>query len=243
MGKFNFTDIPKYGRLGRDRLPDLCPHCNHKVVPEELAFALTHNGYESRPLHLESALQCTNNDCGHIFIATYSIQEKPKEEQSLTGALRALVPELQWHLALSGTYPTYIKLSTFSEEIKSLSPNFIEIFNQSEEAESRGLLQICGIGYRKAVEFLIKDYCIFLHSDQEVAIKSKALAKCINEYINDTNIKIVAERAAWLGNDEAHYIKKWADKDISDLKILIRLSLNWIENSLLTNKYHKSMSR
>ncbi|WP_177340924.1 DUF4145 domain-containing protein [Comamonas thiooxydans] len=243
MEKFHFTDIPKYGRLSRDRLPDLCPHCNHKVSPEELAFSLSHNGYASRPIHLECAFQCTNLDCGHLFIATYSIQEIPKEEQPLGGDLSALVPAFKWNFSLNGTYPTYVNLSTFSEEIKNLSPNFIEIFNQSEEAQSRNLLQICGIGYRKALEFLIKDYCITLHPDKEIDIKSKLLSKCINDYINDANIKIVAERAAWLGNDEAHYIKKWASKDIGDLKTLIKLSLNWIESSILTNKYQQSMTR
>ncbi|WP_314973127.1 hypothetical protein [Comamonas testosteroni] len=243
MDKFHFIDIPKYGRLGRDRLPDLCPHCNHKVSPDELCHSLNHSGFSTRPLNLECAFKCTNQDCGHLFIATYSVEKIPKSEQPLGGGFSALVPAFNWQLCLNGTYPTHIALSKFSEEIEKLSPNFIEIYSQSEEAQSRGLLQICGIGYRKALEFLIKDYCINLHPNQESQIKSKLLSNCINEHINDTNIKIVAERAAWLGNDEAHYVKKWIDKDISDLKTLIKLSLNWIENSILTTKYQQSMTK
>ena len=35
---------------------------------------------------------------------------------------------------------------------------FLTIYNQSLSAEDNNLDQIAGIGYRKALEFLIKDY-------------------------------------------------------------------------------------
>lgn len=31
------------------------------------------------------------------------------------------------------------------------------------------------------------------------------------------------ERAAWLGNDETHYVRKWPEKDVKDLKSLNRI--------------------
>jgi hypothetical protein len=68
------------------------------------------------------------------------------------------------------------------------------------------------------------------------------LGKCIDTYINDLNLKECARRAAWLGNDETHYIRKWEDKDVNDLKTLIRLTVNWIENVLLTEEYISSMT-
>ena len=49
------------------------------------------------------------------------------------------------------------------------------------------------------------------------------------------------KRAVWLGNDETHYVRKWEDKDISDLKRLIKLTVNWIENNLLTQDYMSTM--
>ena len=45
----------------------------------------------------------------------------------------------------------------------------------------------------------------------------------------------------WLGNDETHYVRKWEEKDIRDLKILIRLTESWIQNSILTDKYLREM--
>jgi hypothetical protein len=51
----------------------------------------------------------------------------------------------------------------------------------------------------------------------------------------------MAERATWLGNDETHYVRKWEDKDINDLKILIKVTLHWIEMELLTEQYKTEM--
>ncbi|MGO9290312.1 MAG: hypothetical protein ACLQIJ_16385 [Polyangia bacterium] len=40
---------------------------------------------------------------------------------------------------------------------------------------------------------------------------------------------------------QVHYERRWVDKDITDLKRLITLSANWIENALLTRKYVAEM--
>jgi hypothetical protein len=82
-----------------------------------------------------------------------------------------------------------------------------------------------------------------IHEDPNGAetIKTTALGNCIANYVSDANIKACASRATWLGNDETHYVRKWADRDISDLKTLIRLTVNWIDNVILTQQYMKDM--
>ena len=50
-----------------------------------------------------------------------------------------------------------------------------------------------------------------------------------------------AERAVWLGNDETHYERKWIGKDLQDLKVLIRLTVNWIDGEALADGYVESM--
>lgn len=67
------------------------------------------------------------------------------------------------------------------------------------------------------------------------------LGHCINEFVLDENIKACAKRATWLENDETHYVKKWNDKDINDLRMLIKLTVNWIDNALTTKKYLSDM--
>lgn len=114
--------------------------------------------------------------------------------------------------------------------ISDISPSFIKIYNQSVFAEANNLGQIAGVGYRKALEFLIKDYLISKTTDKNKIsnIKHKFLGKCINEDIDNPQLKIVASRAVWLGNDQTHYEQLFDDKDISDLKRLIRLTVHWI---------------
>ena len=131
----------------------------------------------------------------------------------------------------------------FSEIIQLLSPSFVLIYNQAYHAEQINLDQICGVGYRKALEFLIKDYLLSLTEDEERKnnIKNKFLNNCIQEDVTNENIKNVAKLAVWLGNDETHYVRKWAEKDVTNLKQLIDLTLRWIENEIETKRVLEDM--
>lgn len=137
------------------------------------------------------------------------------------------------------------KSKTFSEIISNISSHFAMIYNQAYHAEQMGLDQICGVGYRKALEFLIKDYLISKEIDEQVKdnIKKKFLSNCIQDYVQNDNIKNVAKRAVWLGNDETHYIRTWADKDVNNLKKLIELTVRWIENEIETERVLQEMMK
>jgi len=126
-------------------------------------------------------------------------------------------------------------------EVAEVSPTFKTIYEQASAAENYGLDQISGVGYRKALEFLIKDFCIYKMPDDEEKIKSSLLGQVISNHVEDANLKTCANRAAWLGNDETHYVRKWEDKDINDLKTLIELSCVWIKSNVLTEKYLEEM--
>lgn len=69
------------------------------------------------------------------------------------------------------------------------------------------------------------------------------MVQCIKDHIQEEGIKTVAERAAWLGNDETHYLRKWEDKDINDLIDLIDSVSGWIVIHLKTEELKKSMPR
>ncbi|MBD3272834.1 DUF4145 domain-containing protein [Candidatus Dependentiae bacterium] len=135
------------------------------------------------------------------------------------------------------------KFTEFNKEIEDLSPNFIKIYSESECAEQEKLNEICGIGYRKSLEFLIKDFLISRQPDKTEDIKAKFLSNCIKEYLEDERIKGIAERATWLGNDETHYNRIWENNDISDLKKMIAILINYIEKELLTDAYLKEMDK
>lgn len=205
-----------------DNTPDQCPRCHRAIHPKFLHAAKL----QDRQL-LQAVFRCTHQSCQELFIATY----QPTGVHSGRPNHR-----------LVGLAPIMARAETFPETVSAISPTFVDVYNQAIAAEASQLDQLVGIGLRKALEFLIKDYACSENSDKVVQIKSAQLAACINEYVTDANIKECARRAAWLGNDETHYVRKWDQKDVGDLKLLVKLTVNWIDNALLTRQYIEEMS-
>jgi adenosyl cobinamide kinase/adenosyl cobinamide phosphate guanylyltransferase len=102
---------------------------------------------------------------------------------------------------------------------------------------------VAGPGYRKALEFLIKDYAIGFNSEAAESIKKMALIDCIKTYMNNDMVKGMAERAAWLGNDETHHTRKWEEKDLNDLKALVSLVLSAMLTELQYRKIKQDMPK
>jgi hypothetical protein len=202
-----------------DRRPDVCPLCHHAMefVDHEYAYYNTDSGL-AQLVH-----RCQKISCQGLFFANY--WRPPSTNQ----------------LFFSNASPINHVPRSFSEIIQKTSKEFCDIYNQAQASESQGNLNICGVGYRKALEFLLKDYLIGLHPGKAEEIKTKFLGKCIEEYISNANIKTVAKRAAWLGNDETHYVRIWEGKDLQDLKKLVDLTVHWIEMEQLTNDVMKEM--
>lgn len=198
-----------------DYAPNQCPYC-HTIITPIVRTAYVASG------NLRVIYHCPNIDCEEVFVGLYG--HEFSDNYSYSGV----------------TFGRFVG-KVFSAIINEISPTFIEIYNQAEFSEEHNLKHISGVAYRKALEFLIKDYLIKLKPDSEEKIKKKFLGYCIKEDIDNTNLKTVAERAAWLGNDETHYIRKWEDKDITDLKRLIDLTVHWIEMEEQTKKYLEEM--
>lgn len=106
-----------------------------------------------------------------------------------------------------------------------------------------GLTEISGMGYRKALEFLIKDYAILRWPDDAEVIRKMTLGNCINEKIGYDRLKTLAQRAVWLGNDFTHYERRFEDFEIEDLKRFIDAALFWIEAELTTDEAEQLDSR
>jgi hypothetical protein len=123
---------------------------------------------------------------------------------------------------------------TFDENIVAMSPQFDKIYNQALAAETSNLDEIAGLGYRKAIEFLIKDFAIHENPKEEANIKKMLLSPCIKKYIDDERIRTLAERSVWIGNDEAHYIRKQENRDIRDMKAFIKATVYFIGMILIT---------
>jgi hypothetical protein len=170
-------------------------------------------------------LQCAFRDCQRLFTAYYQVATGNRS-----------------HFVLLGTsFGSEKPATTFAEVIKTLSPSFVTIYEQAEIAERRNLLEICGAGYRRAIEFLIKDHSIATNPERKADIEKMPLGHCIKEFVTDLKVKSVASRAVWLGNDETHYVRKWEGKNLEDLKSLIRLTLHWLEMEAETKRFEEEM--
>jgi len=198
-----------------DILPNNCPYCHKSIDP-----LLLRDNFSSN--NLEIIFRCPNLNCNRAFIGLY-------------------FHSFSTHYDFLRTNIGEIEKIQFSEHINNLSLNFVEIYNQSHFAENHQLFEICGVGYRKALEFLIKDYLITKNKNKEDEIKKKFLGKCISENVEDNRVKTVAKRAVWLGNDETHYVRKWEGKNLTDLKNLINLTIHWIEMDYLTDEIQSDM--
>lgn len=208
-----------------DHLPDTCSLC-HKSG--EIKFLQGYVNYDSRlePSVLELVVQCPRNECKRLGIAYY-------------GPLNTNYSKFRY----LWTKPAKAEAPELNSDVANISPDFEEIFSQAHEAEKSNLDKIAGVGYRKALEFLIKDYLIDSAVSDEVKlqIKEQSLGTCIEKHVTDQRIKDISKRAVWLGNDETHYQRKWDDKDINDLKMLIELCVYWIGSEILTKQILEKM--
>lgn len=194
-----------------------CPYCHKSIDPTPLSSI----GSDLETI-LQVMMQCTS--CNKAFIAVYRVSQQTKNQY--------LFQEIY--------HPT-LETREFSSEVVLLSSDFVHIYNQAFTAEQSNLTEISGMGYRKALEFLIKDFLISLNQNKEEEIKAKMLGRCINDEIENSRIKDMAKRATWLGNDETHYVRKWEDKDLSDLKRLIDVVTHFIEMEVISQAYLKDM--
>jgi hypothetical protein len=198
------------------QLPDKCPFCHNAITPNVLFGHIHHH-------ELEVTMYCPNEMCNRAFIGYYQIGFSTSAQflgQTTMGTLEGKI---------------------FSKEISEISPSFVIIYNQAYIAEQQDLKEICGVGYRKALEFLIKDYVIKKLGAEKEKVEKAFLGIVINDFVNDTRIQSVSKRAVWLGNDETHYIRKWEGKNLDDLKKLIDLTVHWIEMEALTSNFEADM--
>lgn len=196
-----------------------CPCCHFATSPTYMDGFLISSKDDGIPVTAFLVLYCTK--CKNIYIAKYI---------STSGAS---------NLKLDFVFPRQANLKIFSDGINELSPEFVSIYNQAQESESNINTQgLAGLGYRKALEFLIKDYLIKVqHQDKDTIIKLE-LNDCINK-IKDDELKSLAKASVWIGNDETHYFRKNPEYDAEDLKLFIECLLHNIDREYIIQKAKK----
>ncbi len=193
-------------------IPTMCPYCHTNIIPEIKCenFSKPRQKRGAVKEFLEMILYCPN--CDNRFFASFIITDRCSNSRM-------------------AVYPTAKPVIKLPDILLDKYPDFKEAYEQAAIAESHNLNPLCGMGYRRALEILIKQHLIGLYPDEQDTIMSESLAQSYNRL--DDKEKALARGAAWLGNDYAHMVNKHLDYDIDDLKNFIH-ALSYLIAAYLT---------
>lgn len=203
----------KYGNWGNAEVnvtvTDICPNCGRGIEPilKDSSF------YKDEHRHiLFLTLFC--NSCKYAWVDSYDY---------LFDYGSVSPRNLHYYKELPSEFP---------KEISELSPQGVKTYTQSLQAEVDGYDTLVGIGLRKSLEFIIKDFLIYKFPEKADEIKAKLLGAVIKDYIDDQILQKLAQATSWIGNDETHYVRKHTDKDLQDLKKFLNATIRFIEYQL-----------
>ena len=197
--------------------PTSCPHCHATISPKGIYFSTLINAENVHDGYV-SLFQCP-----HCYMPFIAFHKK------------------------AGTAPNFVAPTipvthTPPKHVSTLSPDFVKIHQEAQIAEAYGLSEICGMGYRKALEFLIKDYLINTVGEDAETIRKMELNNCISNKVTNEGLKTLAQRATWLGNDFTHYTRKFEEYELDDLKRFLDATIQWI-NMELTIREAEAITR
>ena len=133
--------------------------------------------------------------------------------------------------------------TTIDDSIKKISPDFAKIYIQTYKAETWGLDSLTGMGYRRSLEFLVKDYLCEVEKVQkkdgspytQKEIYHKGFAEAIS-MIPEETIRKTAKAAAWIANDYTHTEVKWTEESVDSVKEFISAIMSYIQYKLSIGK-------
>lgn len=226
MDKFIFTDKCYSNEFAAQvsicadfniRKPRYCPICS---TPQEgrredsKLWALGNGKYYGTVMY-------TCNSCNKRYLATYDLDVPSK-----TGKFSS------FHPALAVEYE--------NDLLEPVSQKFINAYSQALRAEHAGDIDLAGMGYRKALECLLKDFAITELGVDISAVEKLSVYDVIGKYY-DNDIQVSADVVRILGNDYTHYESKHPETDFNVLKRYMDIFVALIETKVLIN--HPPVSR
>ena len=200
-------------------IPNSCPHCGQIMIPSVAAeSSLVYNQYHEKVI----SILCQCLFCDEFFALTFKVGNKFDRVNSTDLFASTIVPY---------TYSVFVEYD-LPEEMEEFSPAFREIYRQAQKAEAYQLNHVAGIGYRKSLEFLVKDFLINVRRQSHESVDTIPLSQAIHMLENEKLISL-AKAATWIGNDETHFVKKYEDKDIEDMKKYIRALSHYLSSEYL----------
>ncbi len=156
--------------------------------------------------------RCTH--CSGMYVVTYLVDKESK---------RADYCQM---------YPDN-KQKFFDEEIIKVSPRFIDMYNQSLTAESNRNFDLAAMGYRASLEILVKDFAINTLKEERDTVISRSLCNAIGKYLESEELIKTADVVRILGNDAAHYMRKYPEHDFNILKKYMQIFIELVRVKLM----------
>jgi hypothetical protein len=195
-------------------LPTFCPRCRRNSIPMILGNAAMDYYDEGGEFRFDLPLFCTA--CNGAFIGQYFGLDDTMSDHPLTD------------LEFLGTVPAAERETIVAFALANISPQFAKVYDEAVAAEKAGLEDLSGAGYRRALEFLVKDYLIYRNpAEKETYIKT-TLSNCIKHHVKMPEIEEIAGEAVSIGNDYVHF-EKYTKREVHELRGLIKLVWRWIE--------------
>lgn len=206
------------------QVPDFCPHCGRVMELEQIDVK-----YDSTSQHYLLCARCSIDSCRKFFSLEY-------------GSFKDKYGQLHLFELIPYSYNGFQE-PDISKNIISLSPIFAETFLQANIAEGKSLNQVSGIGFRKAFEFLVKDFASYKNPEQIETIRKNSVNNVIDKFYKDMpKLKELLHITRKIGNDETHYYREYDDVDVKDLKKLITNFSLYIDMILNIEEYGKKTS-
>lgn len=201
-----------------------CPICHKAGKPEYANGCIVRSfNKDEKPL-LFTVWYCTN--CKKYYVSLYH----------MINGLKNVEKDSQY------PYPKEVEENSIPQDIKDKYPDFTRIFSEACECERLGLLSIAGTGYRKALEFLVKDYLQQEQGLTKESIGECRLEKCCQK-IEFEPIRKLSNAVTWLGNDETHYVVKHPEYDINEMKGFLDALISSIHNKYKLEKAEELLNK
>lgn len=163
---------------------NICPHCHVAITPIENSQIISKDT-DNTPVHI-GIWTCSNQACQKVFVTLY---KKVGNDFKFGRFLNGLPKGPIWPKPIAELRSGNPKVKEAEETTR-----FIKTYLQSLVAENNGLDELAGMGYRKAIEYLVKDWAIRKVPDDKEKIESLWLGQVISKYF-DGDLEEILERA------------------------------------------------
>lgn len=206
--------VPKIGKVTLE-VNNECPICHVVIYPKLLkVFPVSDQSLED----FIGLYLCKN--CNKIFSVLYENAAYNQYGNNLYACDSEYTPFQPKIQSLPGEF----NIPAFDK--------FRNAYRSASLAETYAINGLIETGYRRALEFLIRDYFCYIDEKHIEENSNLPFSKLI-EKIEDNTIKELAQKIQWIGNDGAHYINFHTDRNYTDMKKFLNIVIAEIQKQLI----------